>query len=220
MADLATPIDVNVHCSGESACEDAVWTVAGDHTLDGYCSGESACEESRWTATEGRLTMFCDSTEDTCDDAVFDPYAFCSGGGASNARPGSCDAGAPTPSPPTPQPPTVAPPTPQPPTPQPPTPVPAPTLQPPTPSPPTPNNPVDLSSVTCANYGQRATAPKSLGRSGYLRGLSASRPRRRRNFPPRNVRVAAAAPPRPVSADCPRWDRAPTRSRNAAATRL
>ena len=28
---------------------------------------------------------------------------------------------------------------------------------------PTPNNPVDLSSVTCANYGQRATAPKSLG---------------------------------------------------------
>ena len=43
-----------------------------------------------------------------------------------------------------------------------------------------------------------------LRRDARLHGLSASRPRRRRDSSPRSIRVAAAAPPRRVSTDYPR----------------
>ena len=57
----------------------------------GYCTGEDACEDSTWTVAEGNaLSMFCDGTSDTCDDAKFivegSETATCNGPGCSNAE--------------------------------------------------------------------------------------------------------------------------------------
>ena len=92
-------VPVAAVCCGEDTCSDLKFSVTIEAWtgpspgVDAHvqCTGEDACEDSEWTVAPGHnLTVFCDGTSDTCDDAKFivegSETAVCNGPGCSNAE--------------------------------------------------------------------------------------------------------------------------------------